>query len=1183
MIVSDAAIKNRVTVGVLVLMIVIAGVYSYVTIPREAAPDVPIPYIMVSTPYEGVSPEDIESSITIKIEKKLTGLKGVKEIRSSSAEGNSLIVIEFQPDVAVEDALQYVRDKVEQAKSDLPSAADEPVVSEISIAEMPVMYINVSGPVSAVQLKEIADKLEDAIEQNVGGVLNVVVLGGLEREIRIEIDQDRLASFGLTLGELLMLIPSENVNISAGSLDTPGTKFNVRVPAEFVDPGAINYLLLTVRSGKPIYLSDVARVTDTFKDRLSYSRINGESSISLAIQKRVGENLIDISRQVRAVIAEARKRAPRSVSFKITMDFAKDIKSMVSDLENTIASALVLVVLVLMVFMGFRASVVVAMAIPLSMLLSFAIIQLVGYTLNMIVLFSLVLAVGMLVDNAIVVVENVYRHMQLGYSRVEAARKGVSEVAWPVITSTLTTVAAFSPMLFWPGIVGDFMGYLPATVIIVLLSSLFVAMVVSPVMCTLIPGRARGQRKHHPLLHAYRKVLSLALNHRFTTISLCVLLLAALGVLYKKRGHGIEFFPELDPNRAVINIRSPQGTSIAESDRLAGIVEQRVAPYQEQLEYLLANIGSSGSAGEDGGAIFGGVSSGPHMANLTLIFPDFEKRERPSANVVKALRRSVGDIAGAEIKVEKEQQGPPTGAPVAIRIVGEDFKKLQDISERARRIIRNVPNLVSLRSDLEAARPELVFVVDRRRAMLSGVNSLVVGNFLKTTIFGSTVSTFRQFNEEYDITVRLPASQRNRIEDIFRLRVPTSTRRSVPLSSLGHFVYKGGYGTINRIDRRRVITLTGDAAEGALANDVLNHVTEWLSPLGRSTLITSDIRDWGGFCRDLSGSSVKGPAAGDRISELLSKKAGRLVEQCARGTPLNFKDKDAILESIEEKVLRNRKFYREEDFSGLKLPDQATGLLKRDRGDLSDEEVRRLNRLLLETSWADLMVKADRLQLPHGYEIDYAGQKEEQDKASAFLFRALIFALLLIVLVLVTQFNTLSVPLVIMFTVVLSMVGVLVGLLAFQMPFGVIMTGIGVISLAGVVVNNSIVLLAYTRRLQKQGMTVMAAAIEAGVTRFRPVMLTATTTIIALLPVLIGKSFDFHTFRLALKSESSEWWQSMAVAVVFGLSFATVLTLVVVPSLYVTLYRLAARFGKGGLKEIGDEVGQPSPPNVRDG
>lgn len=1037
MIISNAAIRNRTTVGVLTVLIAVFGAYSYVTLPRESAPDVPVPFILVSTRYEGVSPQDIESTVTLKIEKELAGLKGVKEIRSSSAEGMSLITIEFLPDVKIDDAMQYVRDKLDRAKPELPKDAEEPTLTEVNIAEFPIIMVSVSGDISPVALKLIADNLEETLEA-VPGVLNCDVLGGLEREIRLEIDQNRLSAYGLTIAEILSLVPSENVNISAGNLETPGTKFNVRVPAEFVEPEEVDKLLIAVRNGRPIYLTDVAGVRDTFKDRSGFARLwspvteadgqtrlAGSETITVTVQKRVGENILFIAEAVKRVIAEFQRRVPADVRFDITLDQSKDIRLMVADLENNLASGMILVVVVLLLAMGWRPSLIVAVEIPLSMMLSLVVLQLLGYTLNMIVLFSLVMAVGMVVDNAIVIVENIYRHYTLTGNRMQAAMTATAEVAWPVITSTATTAAAFAPMIFWPGIMGAFMKYLPITLIITLLSSLFVALVVNPTLSSMfVKGRLEEEDRQSWFMRGYRRFLGLALTHYVLTPTLTFLLLVGMAVTYVKRAHGIELFPDIDPRRAVINLRCPQGTNIRETDRLARLVEERLQPFAADLQRVITNVGSGSGDFFSGGS--GG--SGEHLANLTMEFHDFETRARPSAKAMAEIRHALSDIAGAEIKVAKEEEGPPTGAAVTVRVIGEDFKTLEDLSSRAKELIADVPGMVNLRSDHEATRPELSFRVNRRRAMMLGVNTAIIGNYLKTAIFGTEVGKYRQFNDEYDITVRLPPEQRENIDDLFRLQLPNHQGASVPLSSLGEFSYTGGFGTISRVNQKRVITLTADA-EGRLGTEVLADVQARLAALT-----------------------------------------------------------DA---------------------------------------------------------------------LPFGYEIRYAGEKEEQDKAQAFLSRAFVIALFLIVLILVAQFNTLTVPGIIMTTVILSLVGVFAGLLIHAMPFGIIMTGIGVISLAGIVVNNAIVLLDYTRQLRDRGMELISASVEAGATRLRPVLLTAITTTLGLIPMAVGISYDFHTFSWSTRSESSQWWASMAIAVIYGLLFATVLTLLVVPSLYVLSVRLA--------------------------
>jgi len=582
---------------------------------------------------------------------------------------------------------------------------------------------------------------------------------------------------------------------------------------------------------------------------------------------------------------------------------------------------------------------------------------------------------------------------------------------------------------------------LPITMTIGLLASLFVALVFNPTICTVWAGQSpKPRQKNHWFMRGYRRFLEVGLGNPGMTLILAALVLVGVTMLYAKMGKGTELFPQGDPERAVIDVRMPQGTNISETDRIMRMIEERIKPEKPWIEHMITNVGSAG------GQTLISSTGGPHLASITLVFYDFLVRERPSTEVIAEIRQKLADIPGAEVKVARQKDGPPTGAPVTVRIIGKDFKTLEQLSEKAKRIIADVPNLVNLQSDLEATRPELAFTVDRRKAVLLGVNTATVGNFLKMAVFGTKVGTYRQYNDEYDITVRLPKADRVSLDDLYRLQIPNVVGKAVPLSSLGAFDYRGGFGTINRINQKRVVTLTADA-EGRLSTAVL----------------------------------------------------------------------------------------------------------------------------------ADVQKRLAKFDLPTGYEIRYAGEQETQDESTAFLWKAFIIALLLVTLILVIQFNSLLVPLIIMTTVILSLIGAMIGLLVWQLPFGIIMTGIGVISLAGVVVNNAIVLLDYTQKLQARGMDLLSAATEAGITRLRPVLLTAGTTVIGLIPMAIGVSYDFHTFSWALKSESTQFWANMAVVVMFGLTFATILTLVVVPSLYVMLTRLALRLWPSHVLA----PGQPDPGTTR--
>ena len=1016
MLISNAAIDRRSTVFALMLIILIVGIYSYIVLPRESTPDITIPVVLVVTPYEGVTSGDIENLITHPIERKLKGLKDVEEIRSVSAEGSSMITIEFVPDVDIDNALQWVRDKVDQAKGDLPKdLEDDPSILEINLSEFPILMVAISGQTDETVLKKVGEEIEDRIEQ-ISGVLDVVITGGREREILVEFDPDRLYAYRISLSEVVRAIQRENVNIPGGSIDIGQGKYLLRIPGEFTDPAEIDNLVLTERDGRIVYFKDVAKIVDSYEDRTSRARMNGKQSVSLAIKKRTGANIIEVADRVFALLKFAEAELPPGIELSVTMNQSKDIRNMVSELENNIITGLILVVVVLFMFLGFRNSFFVALAIPFSMLLSFAVLQLLGITLNMVVLFSLMLALGMLVDNAIVIVENIYRHMQEGKTAVEAAKTAASEVGWPVISSTVTTLCAFFPMTFWPGIMGEFMKYLPLTLIITLTASLFVALVINPTLCghfmSLSKKAELKERKPTQIIHFYSQILQFALKRRLLVVLSSFVLLAGIIVAYAILGHGVELFPDIEPNRAFIEIKAPEGTNLAASDELARHVESFVTREQD-IRFMISEVGTSSS---DQG---GGSSVQSNLSRITLDFLEREDRQDDSRDVLDRLRTAVGPLAGAEFKVEKQEEGPPTGPPVNIEISGEEIQVLDRLVTAAKQLIKDVPGLVDLKDDFSKAKPEIRIDVDREKASLLKLSTAEISEMVKAAISGTKLGVYREGEDEYDIIARMPESRRTSVADIGNLLIPAIDGSPVPLSTVAEISLAAGFGSIRHIDQKRVVTISAETF-GRNSNEVLQEVQQRLSTL----------------------------------------------------------------------------------------------------------------------------------DLPSGCLIHYSGEQEEQQKASIFLSKAFIAAILLIMLVLITQFNSLLQTLIVMTSVLLSLTGVFLGLMITVTPFGIIMTGIGVISLAGVVVNNAIVLIDYINQLVREGMELNAALIRAGTVRFRPVMLTAVTTILGLLPMAIGVSFDFKTFTWEIGGESADWWGPMAVAVIFGLAFATLLTLVVVPVLY---------------------------------
>ena len=1038
MIVNQYALKRQVTVLALLVLIVIAGVYCYATLPRESFPDITIPYVFVTTTYEGVAPEDMEELITMPIERKLKGIDDVEEIRSTSAEGLSTVAIKFLPKVDIDDALQKVRDKVDLAKNDLPAELeDDPVIKEVNFSDMPVIRVVLSGPLSLRRLQNLAEDIQDRLE-SIAGVLEARLSGGLEREIHVEFDLDRVRAYNVPFSSIVGSVTKNNVNMPGGSMDIGEGKYLVRVPEDFRHPSEIFSIVAFVRDGKPVYLRDVATIKDAFKDPLTRSRINREKSVTIAVLKRSGENIVRVTDEVKRVINEMRPELPQTLKIDLTSDQSNDVRLMVSDLENNIISGLILVLAVIFVFIGGQSAVFVALAIPYSMFITFTLLTAFDITLNMVVLFSLILALGMLVDNGIVIVENIYRHMQQGKTRQEAAAVGTDQVAWPVITSTLTTLGAFLPMLFWPGIMGEFMGYLPQTLIMALCASLFVALVINPVLSfryqkIKIDKPSKKHATREPFIRQFYLVsLKWSLRHRWLVIVLAVVLLIFATLAFVFWGKGTEFFPETEPRRAYVNVKAPEGTNLDTSDQLVARIEKIVAPYDD-IRYVISNIGAMG------GDPFSQGGTGTHISRVALDFKDFHDRSRPSSEIIKEVRQEIlKTVYGAEVQVEKEQEGPPTGLPINIEISGQDILVLGELAARARKVVKDIPGLVDLKDNFIRGKPEIRVRVDKEKAALMGLDTYTIAYTVKSAINGVKAGVYREGKDEYDIIARLPERDRKSIKGLKRITVSGPRGEPIPLTSLAEVTLGSGIGAIMRLDQKRVVTVSGDVS-GRLANDVI-------------------------------------------------------------------KDIDA--------------------------------------------------RLRQQIDW------------PKGYSFRFTGEQKEQAKAQAFLGKAFFACIALILLILLTQFNSLVTPLIILASVVFSLIGVFLGLLITGTAFGIIMTGIGVISLAGVVVNNAIVLIDYINQQLAKGLSSTEALLRAGTVRFRPVMLTAITTILGLLPMATGISFDFRKMAFDIGGESSQWWGPMAVAVIFGLGFATLLTLILVP----VLCSLAHGFRGQGSEDRGQKT-----------
>lgn len=1057
------SIRHHVAVIVLCIGLVLIGLFCYFSMSRESFPNVEFPYVIVTTVLDGANPTDVEESVTIPLETQLEGVEGVKKMRSASLDSMSMISLEFHPDVNKEVALRRVRDAVDQAKPDLAAEAEEPMVKELSVSSFPVVVyhlVSTNGNIALSELDDLAQKVEDEIK-TVPGVLDVDVFGSRDRQIVIEVDPDRLHFYHLSLAQVQAILRGANRNVSAGAADGTENRVVMRVPGEFRTPAEIfNLVISYTPQGTPIYMRDVASVRYDFEDEESRARlydftvggqesahntwVDANPSISLQVTKRVGANVLDMCRAIDERLAQL--PLPGTIRIVKGVDMSKDVEMMVSDLENGIGTSLILVLAVIFLGMGARNAVLVATAIPFSMLMAIIILYITGETLNMMVLFALILALGMLVDNAIVIIENIYRHFSLGLSRTKAAILGTTEVMWPVITSTATTVGAFFPLLFWPGIMGQFMSFLPRTVIIVLLCSLFVALVINPTLAALTmhikPGAKtnidpESNRPTYWLVRKYQPLLEFLLAHRHWTLATSVCLLVFTMVIYAAFGAGVELFPPTDPDNVNCSISAPEGVSLAESDRLCKEMEGRLfgqpgsgfSTPVANLKFASVVVGLAGVGGGGGG--LSDDNSGP--VKVQVEFVDREYRTEPTPETIRKMRLRLDGFAddgqrvttplfGADYDVIQPEEGPPTGSPVSVDIFGEDLNEMTRVIDDMKRLMAATPGTVKPTDDAATAQPTIEWRVDRARAGMHQLEQSTVASIIQIAVGGLKTGTFGHGDDEQDIMLRLPPVYRFDLDRLENLTIPMLDGQAVPIISTASAELVPGPVTIKHSGKRRVLNAAADVQPG-------------------------------------------------------------------------IRQDSSIRKSFQEQV--------------------------------------------------------KKYQFPPGITYEFGGAAEEEASAKSFLMKAFGVAIFIILMVLVLQFNSVSVSGIVLCSVVLSLMGVFLGLLVMHAPFGIIMTGIGVISLAGVVVNNAIVLLDAIAQFEQRGQSAYEATVSACMIRFRPVLLTAVTTILGLVPMAMKFNWDFRTMTLQLNTKSSQWWQSMSLTVIFGLLIATVLTLGIVPSLYV--------------------------------
>lgn len=1105
---SSWAIDNKMSIYVLTVIITISGILSYNSIPKESFPDIVVPTIYINTLYVGNSPINIENLVTKPIEKQLKSISGIKKLNSSSLQDVSVITAEFNTNVNVAIAKQKVKDAVDKAAADLPKdLTRQPNVLEVSFSEIPIMFVNLAGAMDLNKLKKYAEELKDKIE-GMKQISKVVMVGDLEREIQINVDMYKMQAATISLGDIERAVKFENLNMSGGLISMDGMKRNLTIRAEFQSVDEIKNLNINSPTGAKLKLKDIAEVIDGNKEQQSFARLEGKNVITLNVVKRSGENLIEASDMIEKTIKtmQASKELPDELKINVTGNQADKTKSTLHDLINTIIIGFILVTFILMFFMGVTNALFVASSVPLSMFIAFLVMPSLGdifgfsYTMNMIVLFAFLLALGIVVDDAIVVIENTHRLFDNGKREIKiAAKMATAEVFLPVLSGTLTTLAPFIPLLFWDGIIGKFMFYLPITLIITLLASLLVAYFINPVFAvdfmkahtssnkkpkwtrnicitsilfisisilfhlTKHPAIAnlilfilffylinifflyrvieKFQTKVWPAIQlSYSKLLLQFLKRPWTALLGTLLLFLFSILFFVIRSPKVVFFPQGEPNFVYVYVKLPVGSDPATTNKKMLLVEKKInevlGDSNKLVSSIITNVTKQTTDPQD-------LDQGdyPNRGKVAISFVGYQYREGKSTkDYLLALQNLNWNIAGVSITVSKEQAGPPVSRPVNIEIRGDDFDQLVNNANRLKYFLdeQKIAGLANLKSDFESNKPEIIFNVDRERANREGVTTGQIGMEIRNAVFGAEASKFRDLNDEYPIQLRYQYDQRNNIEALRNLKI---TFRDMNMG-----------GVIRSL------------------------------PLSI-------------FC-EIEYSNTYGG-----IRRKMQKRVITLSSNASEGYNEN---------ELAERVQKSMENFK------------AQG----------------------------------------NVEIAFTGQKEEQIATGKFLGNALMISFGLILLILVTQFNSIGKSFIILTEIFFSIIGVLLGTAIFKMDMSIVMTGVGIIALAGVVVRNGILLVEFAEVSRANGMSLWDATKQAGVTRMTPVILTATAAILGLLPLAVGFNIDFETLfsegkpNLYLGGDSVVFWGPLSWTMIFGLAFATFLTLLLVPAMYLIAERL---------------------------
>ncbi|MEM7225449.1 MAG: efflux RND transporter permease subunit [Pseudomonadota bacterium] len=1024
----EAALSRARSVLACLFLIFVLGAYSYATIPRESEPDITIPLLHVNLNHEGISPQDAERLLIKPVEQQLRDLEGLKEMRATGYLGGANVVLEFDAGFDVDVAMADVRAGLDAARADLPEDSDEPSVHEINLSLFPVLVVSLSGTVPERTLLELARDLRERIER-ISSVLRVEIAGDREELLEVVIDPLVLESYQLDARDIIAAVERSNRLVAAGALDTGQGRFAIKLPGLFENADDILEMPVKVAGDAVVRFRDIAQLRRAFKDPEGFARINGRPAVALEVTKRTGENIIETISRTRAVVEAARAHFPPGVEVTFSQDKSTEIRTMLGDLQNNVLSAILLVMMVVVAALGLRSGLLVGVAIPGSFLAGILVLAVFGLTINIVVLFSLILSVGMLVDGAIVVTEYADRKMNEGMERRAAYGLAAKRMAWPIIAATATTLAAFLPLVFWPGMVGEFMKYLPITLLAVLCASLVMALIFVPTLGSLVgePSEATDEATTRALNGSseaaldglggisgfYLRALRRVLDHPGKVLLGAAGLLICAQVLYITLGRGIEFFPAVEPDNAVVQIRARGNLSIWERDQLLGQVEQEVLELQRASGAFHAVYARSQAAA--------GTQRDDEpedlIGTIQLEFAPWQFRP-PAEEILTRLRTRTEHLAGIWIATQVEKAGPPVGKPVELRLSSDDPALLDQAASHLAAATTAIGGFVDVEDGLPAPGIEWQLRVDRPQAAKFGADVSLIGSYVQMLTNGMKLGLWRpdHSEQEIDIVIRLPEAYRN-LAQLDQTRVQTNAG-PIPIS---HFVERTPIpkrSLIHRADSARTVTLKAEVAPGLLVDDQVAKLQDWLAD-----------------------------------------------------NPLDPR-----------------------------------------------------------------------------IEVAFKGEDEEQRAAQAFLIKAFAVALFLMAIILVTQFNSFYAALVILSAVVLSTIGVMLGLLVTGQAFSVVMSGIGVIALAGIVVNNNIVLIDTFDRLRKTAPSPRDAILLTGAQRLRPVLLTTVTTVLGLMPMALGLNIDLVHRTIEIGAPATQWWRQLAIAIVSGLTFATVLTLLITPA-----------------------------------